>query len=190
MNFITEASGRIAQTAAHRPIHFMVIPALLASIAYLSIIDDYVPEHIRTQYKTGVSYYHPQGSASDLDKWIEIHDTTEYANANQISVIPLRFRRFHDAIPHIPNAIKISNNEQILIVPSENAGSTLEGLSVFTENGVTWKARNNDKISKYYDYARYGFRKIQDAIHNADNFDIILVFVAYQIGRASCRERV
>lgn len=179
LNFITEASGRIAQTAAHRPIHFMVIPALLASIAYLSIIDDYVPEHIRTQYKTGVSYYHPQGSASDLDKWIEIHDTTEYANANQISVIPLRFRRFHDAIPHIPNAIKISNNEQILIVPSENAGSTLEGLSVFTENGVTWKARNNDKISKYYDYARYGFRKIQDAIHNADNFDIILVFVAY-----------
>ncbi|RCK60852.1 3-hydroxy-3-methylglutaryl-coenzyme A reductase [Candida viswanathii] len=179
LSFITEASGRIAQTAAHRPIHFMVIPALLASIAYLSIIDDYVPEHIRAQYMSGVSYFHPQGSASDLDKWIEIHDTTQYANANQISVIPLRFRRFHDSIPQIANAIKISNNEQILIVPSDKAESTVEGLSEITENGITWRARNNDKLSKYYDYARYGLLRIQDAIHNADNFDILLVFVAY-----------
>ena len=78
LSFLTEVTGAIAQTSARRPIQFMVIPALLASIAYLSIIDDYIPEHIKSSSgSSGISYYHPYTSSHyksqpDLDKWTAI----------------------------------------------------------------------------------------------------------------------
>lgn len=189
LSFLTEVTGAIAQTSARRPIQFMVVPALLASIAYLSIIDDYIPEHIKSSSgSSGISYYHPYTSSHyksqpDLDKWTAIdkeHINDDiYTQANQISVIPLRFRRFQDVVPNVPNAIHISDNEQILIVPTDQIENSLDQLQEITNNGITWKARNNDKLAKYYDYIRYGLNKVQDAIQHAENFDILLIFVAY-----------
>ena len=60
-----------------------------------------------------------------------------FTQANQISVIPLRFRRFQDVVPNVPNAIHISDNEQILIVPTDQIENSLDQLQEITNNGIT-----------------------------------------------------
>ncbi|KAI5955607.1 HMG1 [Candida jiufengensis] len=181
LSFVPNTTGAIAKTAAHRPIHFIVIPALLASIAYLFISDDYIPDNLSSSLSNdniGINYYH---SPKKTDQWIPIDDIdiNKYSNSNHITLIPLRFRKFHNSIPKITNSIIINGNEQILLIDSNKVDNTLQDLNKFTQDGIQWKIRNDYKIGRYYDYFKYLFLKIQESIKNADNFDILLIFVAY-----------
>ncbi|KAI3404646.2 HMG1 [Candida oxycetoniae] len=158
-------TGAIAKTAATRPIHFLVVPALLASVAYLSIVDEYVPS------SDGISYYH---SPSPLNEWVHINEEQigDFANCEHITLAPVRFRSFH-TVPQLPNAISSNGNEQILLVDNET------NLDTITIDGVTWKLTEGHKIIKYYEYLRKEIYKLQESFEKADNFDIILILVAY-----------
>ncbi|CAK9438838.1 uncharacterized protein LODBEIA_P30620 [Lodderomyces beijingensis] len=157
---MSKVTGAIAKTAATRPIHFLVVPALLASIAYLSIVDEYLPQ------SDGITYYH---SASPSQDWVPIEKEIEEPQAQHITVVPIRFRSFH-TVPKVPNSIYQEGNEQILVVDGDD-------LNTITIDGETWKMTGGHM--KYYDYIRRGFYKVQESIKKADNFDIMLIIVAY-----------
>ncbi|CAI5758777.1 unnamed protein product [Candida verbasci] len=178
LSLITQATGNVARIAAHKPIHFIIIPALLASIAYLSIVDDYVPNlqtsSINSNYEGAVSYYHPKGN-NDINKWIQVDFPEEYSKAQHLNLIPIKFKSQNfQKIPQLENSLHM-DSEQVLIVDSDKLDQTFEQLNTI-EN---WKVRNNIHFKKYYNFIKSGYSKIQEAIQNADNFDIILIFVAY-----------
>lgn len=177
LGFITKTTSGLARTSAQRPIHFIIITALLASIAYLSVVDEYIPEY--SNYEGGISFYHPPGSDSYQD-WIQIEDVSAYPEALKVSVAPLRFRRSHSDLPEIPNTLAgVTSNERILIVESDKLQDSLREISTVSSNGITWKARHNNRITKYYEYLRAGVFKLKDLIQHAESFDIVLITVAY-----------
>ncbi|CAL1192144.1 unnamed protein product [Candida parapsilosis] len=182
LSFLQQVTGDLARTAAHKPIHFIVVPALLASIAYLSIIDDYIPDLSSITNENGLSYYHAAGPGSKLNDWIPVSPEeveAKYQSANQVTLIPLRFRRFHDAIPKVPNSVIISGNEQVLLVDSNKVESVLSDTKRIDNDGIQWKVRNDHKIARFYDSLKFLIYKVQESIKKADRFDVVLIFVAY-----------
>lgn len=179
IGLVKKVTSSLARVSAHRPIHVILITALLASIGYLSVVDEYVPETFKN-HESGVHYYHAPGS-SDYQDWKRISDISTYPDANLVSVVPLRFRRFHDSIiPEVEGTYNgLSSNERILIVESDKLDSKLQSIDKLSSGRGTWKARHNNKVTRYYDYGRQSFSKLQSLIQGAESFDIILITSAY-----------
>lgn len=175
---ISNTTSTLASISAHRPIHIIIATALLASIAYLSVVNEYVPENFEFDYS--ISYYHPPGT-SDYKNWMQIDDPNGYPKAERFSVAPLRFKRVHNQqIPLIENTFSGSNNnERILVTKTDELENTLKSMDKITYNGMTWKARHANRITKYYEYIRSGLLKIKSAIQGAEKFDVGLIAIAY-----------
>lgn len=175
---VNRISSRVSRTAAHRPIHFIIITALLASVSYLSLVDEYVPESYGST-KT-VSYYHPGGNTK-FSEWKQIDDATLFPEADQVYAVPLKFRRIHSyGIPAIEHTYSSSNDdERILITPTDMLSEDLRSLSKITYEGVTWKARNSYRLSRYFEYIKHSLVKVQNLIKGAEKFDVGLITGAY-----------
>ncbi|ODV80781.1 uncharacterized protein CANTADRAFT_88690 [Suhomyces tanzawaensis NRRL Y-17324] len=172
--FITDATSGLARLSAHRPIHFIIVSALLASVAYLSVVDEYVPDSFHN-YGAGVSYYHPPGYAK-YKNWVPLEDASLYPDATQISIVPLRFAR--SAAPALEHTFDgVDASHRLFIIESDQLDASLP--EKIHADGKTLKARHSQRIGKYYDYARFGLRKIKSLIQGAENFDILLITVAY-----------
>ncbi|KAK6456151.1 3-hydroxy-3-methyl-glutaryl coenzyme A reductase (HMG-CoA) [Scheffersomyces xylosifermentans] len=179
LGFVTKTTSALASTSAYRPIHYIIVTSLLASIAYLSVVDEYIPETFHTA-DSGISYYHPPGK-SDFNSWVQIDNPSEYPLANHVAIAPLRFKRIHHSeVPEIANTFRGTNdNERILVVDSDKLEASLQEISSISSNGITWQARNNNRIMKYYEYLRNSVSKVKNLVNNAESFDITLITVAY-----------
>lgn len=172
------ATASIARLAALRPIHFSIITCLLASIAYLAVVDEYVPGSFEKDHHQ-VMFYHPPGS-SEYNGWRRIEDSTPFEDADQYSIVTLKFQRFQTAsVPEVQDTIATSESERLLIVPSANLETALEKLNEISYDGVTWKARSDYFLRRYYGYARNAFLKLRALVQGAEAFDIGLISLAY-----------
>lgn len=178
LKLISNTTSALASISAHRPIHVIIVTALLASMAYLSVVNEYVPENFEFDYS--ISYYHPPGR-SDYKNWIKIDDPNSYPNADRFSVAPLRFKRVHNQkIPLVENTFSgINENERIMVTKTDELESTLKLIDKIAYDGMTWKARHTNRITKYYEYIRSGLLKIRSAIQGAEKFDVGLIAFAY-----------
>lgn len=174
---ITNFSAAVAKVSAHKPIHFAIVTALLASVAYLAVVEEYIPQTFDNSAE--VAYYHPPGSSS-YNGWVQIDEPQLYPDANQLTLVPLVFsRKHHNVVPEVPNSFAGASNERILIVPSGEVESKLSDLNKITYDGVTWKARSNNVVGQYYGYAKHAFNKLRSLAKGAENFDIALMSIAY-----------
>lgn len=177
LNFVTRVAASVASISAHRPIHFTIATSLLASIAYLAVVDEYIPESF--DQPGLVSYYHPPGS-SDYNGWVELADVSQYPDAEQLTLIPLVFKRMsQNAIPEIENSFPGVSSDRVLIVPSQTADQTLSDLAKFSYEGVTWKSTGNNMLRRYISYVKGGVSKLKALTEGAEKFDISLIAVAY-----------
>lgn len=176
LNTITRLSATVARVSAHKPIHFTIVTSLLASMAYLAVVDEYIPESFDA---SEVVFYHPPGSNA-YDKWVQIDDASIYPDADQLTLVPLVFNsNFHHEIPEIANAFDEAANERVLVVTTPETEATLAALNKITYDGVTWKARYNNLLGRYYGYAKQAAFKLYSLIQMAESFDIALIVVAY-----------
>lgn len=176
LNFITRMSAKVAKVSAHKPIHFTLVTLLLASVAYLAVVDEYIPESFDT---SEVLFYHPPGGSSH-DKWVQITDANVYPDADQLTLVPLVFSsKLHHEIPEIENAFDDAPNERVLVVPTSDSAATLSDLSKITYAGVTWKARSNNFLGRYLGLAKRAVFKLYSLAQMAESFDIALISVAY-----------
>lgn len=174
---ITKITAAVARISAHKPIHFTIITALLASVAYLAVVDEYIPDTF--DGLGNVVFYHPPGSTSS-DKWVQIEDAQAYPDADHLTLIPLVFaNKYHHEVPEIENAYHGAANERVLIVPTADAKSTVSALDKIPYEGVTWKARSNSVVGRYLGYAKHAFYKLRSVAQGAENFDIALISLAY-----------
>lgn len=177
MGLTSKVLGSIAKFSANRPIHVIITIAILASISYLSIVNEYIPEF----ETSSMSYYHGPGDTK-FNNWIEIDNLDDYQNINKhLTLVPFKFRKIHnDNFPEIENALYgINNNERFLIIDSEQTEDTLKGLDTITHNGITWKIRNSNRLSHYFEYLRFAILKVKFLIQGAETFDVGLITFAY-----------
>lgn len=176
LNSITTFSAKVAQVSAHKPIHFTLVTLLLASMAYLAVVDEYIPESFDT---SEVLFYHPP-TGSAHDNWVQISDPNIYPDADQLTVVPLVFsNKLHHAVPEIENAFDDAPNERVLVVPTAESETALTSLAKITYDGVTWKARSNNFLGRYISLAKRAVLKLYSLAQMAENFDIALIAVAY-----------
>lgn len=150
---------------------------MLASVAYLAVVDEYIPDSFDQLGK--ITFYHPPGSSSH-DKWVQIDDALSYPEADQLTLVPLVFKNTHNyAIPEFENSYVGSANERVLIVPTLDAELTVSEFDKITYEGVTWKARSYSVVGRYLGYAKHAFHKLRLLAQGAENFDIALMSLAY-----------
>lgn len=177
LNYITSATANLARLSAHKPIHVTLLTLLLVSIAYLAVVDEYIPGLVESN--RSVSYYHPPGS-SDYSNWTQIDDPAAFPDADAVSLVPFVFRRRNDLLlPNIPDTITGAHYEKILVVKLSALSSKLESLNKITADGVTWKARHNNKVVRIFEHAKSAYEKVCNLIQGAETFDIGLITVAY-----------
>lgn len=177
LHYLQTATANLARLSAHKPIHVTLITSLLVSIAYLAVVDEYIPSLLENN--GSVSYYHPKGS-SDYLKWIQIDDVAAYPDADAVSLVPLVFRRKHShVLPNVPDTITGAHYEKILVVKSNALDSKLGSLTRITADGVTWKARSHNKVARLLEHGKLAYEKVCFLIKGAETFDIGLITVAY-----------
>ncbi|EGW34765.1 3-hydroxy-3-methyl-glutaryl coenzyme A reductase (HMG-CoA) [Spathaspora passalidarum NRRL Y-27907] len=182
LSLIAQVTSAVAKKAAHNPIHFIIVPSFLAAIAYLAIVDEYILEDSLSFLEGSVNtntksyYYPPTDSTASTDDWIQIQDVNQYPDAKRYYVVPTKFKPvLNHELPHLNHTIAGPSVFEPIIV-SETAPESVETL---VEDGITWKLGPFNRISKYYDYFTHALANIQDSIQKADNFDIVLIIVAY-----------
>lgn len=175
---VTLVTASIARLAALRPIHFSIITCLLASIAYLAVVDEYIPGSFDKDLHQEM-FYHPPGS-SDYGGWKRVDDAALYEMAEHFSIVPMKFQRFQSAsVPEILGTIVTSDTERLLIIPSNELLSVMEDLNEISYDGVTWKARSDYFLRRYFSYARNTFAILRSIVQGAEAFDIVLISLAY-----------
>ncbi|CAH2351098.1 3-hydroxy-3-methylglutaryl-coenzyme A reductase 1 [[Candida] railenensis] len=183
LTLVKRGTTALASISAHRPIHVILITALFASVAYLSVVDEYIPEFFRADQS--LSYYHPPSSSQNFNDWIPISNDdiiNSYPEAEHLVMVSLRFKRSHNnPIPEISDSFRGSTeNERILITKNDSIDTKLDAIDKITSSeGITWKARHHNRITKYYEYVKYGITNLKESISNAENFDIGLISLAY-----------
>lgn len=174
---VTSAAARLARRAAQRPIQYSIVTSLLASIAYLIVVEEYIPESVDSLDQ--VHYYHPPGSAS-YSKWSKVDDISAYTDAASFAVVPLQIKSPHMlALPELDNTVIGINDERLLIVPTESLDTSLQNLSKITIDGVSYKPASSSKLRQLYRYAHMIFEKLQSLVRGAEAFDIGLITIAY-----------
>lgn len=174
---VTHVAMSLAKLAALKPIHFSIVTCLLAAVAYLIAVEEYIPDSVETSRQA--FYFHPLGSLS-YNKWVKVEDITPYAEADQFTIVPLSFRRIHAwPVPEIPNTVPGVNDERLLIVPSDSLSASLESINKISTDGFTWKVRSNYRLRRVFEYVRLVFSKLTSMIKGAEAFDIILISLAY-----------
>ncbi|CUM66104.1 uncharacterized protein PRCAT00003759001 [Priceomyces carsonii] len=176
---ITKSLTALSRTSANRPIHVIIITGLLASIAYLSVVEEYAPGNL-DKSESSVQFYHPPGS-SDYKDWVHIDDSLAFNGADQVVVVPLRFKRIHDnRIPEVKGSFKgLNSNERVIITTPEEYETTLKSIDKIVDNNITWKVIQHNKITKYYEYLRSAIINCKASIQGAEKFDIGLIGIAY-----------
>lgn len=169
----------LTKFSTQRPIHVIIITALFASVSYLIVVDEYISNRINN-HESGLIYYHSPGSTS-IDSWKKIDDAGQYPEALKMSMVPLIFKKTNNySIPKIPNTMKGRNkNERLLIVESESLEEVLEQIKVVRYKGIEWKLTHKNGVTKYYNYARKTYAKVNKLIHVAEVFDVALMSFAY-----------
>lgn len=177
LQMISRASAAVARASANRPIHIAIVVSLLALVAYLAVVDEYLPEGFDDI--SGLKLYHPPGKHS-YSKWSPVEDAANYQDADAITIVPLKFRQLeNEPIPEIEGAVHGPNGERILVLPSDNLEESLLSLGKLTYGDVTWKVRSHSSISRLWGYARHGIHRLQSLVHGAETFDIGLISAAY-----------
>ncbi|ODV95543.1 hypothetical protein PACTADRAFT_34109 [Pachysolen tannophilus NRRL Y-2460] len=193
-SIVTKPAAMLSKTSASYPIHTLITLTLLASYAYLSIVDEYIVRgsnlnnnnggsgYVNPQVVGEVSFYHPHGS-NDYNNWIEIEDYSQFSNdVDHIAVTYLTFKdvKNHE-LPEIKDSFQsMVKNERILITDFDGKDKVLANLNKLTSSdGTNWKLRHPNGLESYSDYAKLIFQRLENCIRGAETSDITLIVIAY-----------
>lgn len=175
----------VGKLAALRPIHTLIFTSLMASVAYLSIVDQYISEGGLSYDEAAtdvVSYFY---SGKSSDSWVQVSDSSKISPAAEhYHIIPLQFKRVGGyEIPQMENAYTQLEDPLVTFVitkDQETAENEHSYDQLVADDGSVWRYRNyHTKLSKYSDYVVGVYTKVLNLIQGAETFDIAIVTLAY-----------
>ncbi|CCH45937.1 3-hydroxy-3-methylglutaryl-CoA reductase [Wickerhamomyces ciferrii] len=182
LNGLATVLAFIGKLSALHPIHTLIVTSLLASIAYLNIVENYVGDsfNFTDSTYTLTNYYHPSGSK---DSWVQVDDLSKISqDVEHYNIVPFQFKRGGDSqIPEIANSYSDESDEQVqFLITKENETSDLELNQLVSEDGTIWRFRDfHAKLGRYSDLVLKAYNKVSKLILGAEPFDIAIVTVAY-----------
>lgn len=175
--------AQVGKISASHPIHALVATSLLASFAYLSVIEHYIGEgglNYDAPTSNTVHYY----KAPTASSWSQITDLNELSDEfSHYNVVPLQFKRAGEhRLPNVEDAV-VNGEEfvKFIITGNDEFAQDENSLkSLVADDGSVWRYRNyHSKLAKYSDYATKAYTKVTNLIKGAEPFDIALVTLAY-----------
>lgn len=181
LNGLASVLAFIGKLSALHPIHTLIVTSLLASIAYLSIVEEYIGEGFSYADSSSnlVNYYH---SSSAKSPWVQVDDFSKISqDAEHFDVIPFQFKRGGVLeLPEIANSYSSDDEQVKFLITKENETTDAEITQLISSDGTVWKFRDfHAKLGKYSDLIIKGYNKVSKLILGAEPFDIAIVTVAY-----------
>ncbi len=180
-----------ATHSAHKPFHVIILVSVIACFAYLSVLDEYVPEF---STPSAVSYYYPgikdhdQSALLKESKWSIIDNSTFPRDATHYALLTFRLVGQKDDEEFINADISgsfagDSPYERKLVVPYNQIDEVVPTLSEIKpknkESQTVWKLRPYRNTLHWKERILLVWNRLQNAINRADTFDIVLVSSAY-----------
>lgn len=182
LNGLASILAFIGKLSALHPIHTLIVTSLLASFAYLSIVEEYIGQGFNYADSNSnlVNYYH--SSSGKGGPWVQVDDLSKISqDVEHFNIVPFQFKRGGNLeLPEIANSYSYDDEQVKFLITKENETSDLETSQLISSDGTIWKFRNfHAKLGKYSDLAVKGYNKVSKLILGAEPFDIAIVTVAY-----------
>lgn len=166
IHFLVSWAASLSRACSNRPIHAIVILSLLASAAYLTLVEEYLSTPILQSSEA--SFYHPAGNA----QWTIVDDATAEKEAVHYVVTPLRFiNDKKSSQPIVPGAFQDLNQQYVL---SENVPDSFVG-----QDGTTWNVRHGNRLSRQFEYLKNRVYGMSQLFQGAEAMDIGMIALAY-----------
>ncbi|RDW25091.1 hydroxymethylglutaryl-coenzyme A reductase-domain-containing protein [Yarrowia lipolytica] len=173
------AIGKIVGFAVNRPIHTVVLTSIVASTAYLAILDIAIPGFEGTQ---PISYYHPAAKSYDNPAdWTHIAEADIPSDAYRLAFAQIRVSDVQGGeAPTIPGAVAVSDLDHRIVMDYKQwAPWTASNEQIASENHI-WKHSFKDHVAfSWIKWFRWAYLRLSTLIQGADNFDIAVVALGY-----------
>lgn len=166
LNHLSRSTAALARFSAHRPIHVLLATLLLATVAYLAAVDQYIPalDEAAHYYNSGAGEWRPCAPH-------------EHPGAERLTLVPLVFAGHH-APPPLPHLVP-HGAEQLLVVDLARAAAALHELGALEHDGVTWRPRSGHRVHRVVEYAKKAAARVGALARAAQPFDMVLMLAAY-----------
>lgn len=166
IHFMVSWAASLSRACSNRPIHAIVILSLLASAAYLTLVEEYLSTPILQSSET--SFFHAAGNAH----WDVVDKATGEKDADQFIVTPLRFiADKKSSQPIVPGAFQDANQQYVL---SQDIPDSFVG-----QDGTTWNVRHGNRLSRQFEYLKNRVYGMSQLVQGAEAMDIGMIALAY-----------
>ncbi|KAK9479150.1 hydroxymethylglutaryl-coenzyme A reductase-domain-containing protein [Lipomyces japonicus] len=182
-NILMRLLTAIARPSSSHPIQTVVFIALLASTAYLSILDISVPNHGSSEPA------HFYRSASPIGQWKAIEDPAKFPLAAHYAYVPLKFNDTTVApVPQLNTSIVIGGqSERAAFLPYNDLKSWTESvkdLPVPVEgasqwSGWVWHLSNSHRGFSWTEWFKFSYSRFVSQVKSAETFDVAIMTIAY-----------
>ena len=165
----------VGRISARHPIHTLIVSSVLAAVAYLAVVQQYMSNGFSYDEPAAVMFYH---GASANQHWIAVDDLSKVpVDVDHYNVVPFQFRRAGEyKEPVLPGIVEL--DEVKFVVSQSDAAEQWQQLTA--EDGTVWRSRAyHGKLGKYSDMVVGAFNKVLNLVRGAETFDIALVTCAY-----------
>ncbi|KAK9457909.1 hydroxymethylglutaryl-coenzyme A reductase-domain-containing protein [Dipodascopsis uninucleata] len=191
-NIIGRVLAKVARPSSTHPIHTIVFIALLASTAYLSVLDLSIPSH---EQKLPSHLYLSSIAGSE---WKQVDDPSTYPMASHYAFVQLRFNDPNVPVPTVTNTIKSENgHNRTGLIPYDNLKSwtgAVHELSpldvdpaelIAQENiddvpsGWVWHLSTSRRGFAWGEWFKFSYSRFMKQLKSAEAFDVAIMFLAY-----------
>lgn len=183
----------VAKVSSFHPIHTLIITCLFASIAYLSIVDQYFSLSSSSEVISSAS---PFSSAQDYassdlshyyvsprtQEWVKVSDLSKITpDVDHYNVFPYQFRRGDESsFPIVNNSISDSLDSSVKFIVTKSGQEEPIQSELIAADGTVWEYKTyHTKLSKYSESITNIFNKLVGLIQGAETFDIAIISLAY-----------
>ncbi|KAH3682700.1 hypothetical protein WICPIJ_006328 [Wickerhamomyces pijperi] len=185
----------VAKVSSFHPIHTLIVTCLLASIAYLSIVDQYfslssstaevvsgssVSSSTQSSYSpSDLSYYYISPRTKE---WVKVSDLTKITSEiEHYNVFPYQFGRGEDVtFPALENSLSDSSDSSVKFVITKNFQDEPVQSALIANDGTVWEYKTyHTKLSKYTESVMNVYHKLVSLLQGAETFDIAIIALAY-----------
>ncbi|KAK9446624.1 hydroxymethylglutaryl-coenzyme A reductase-domain-containing protein [Limtongia smithiae] len=181
---LARALAAVSRASTTHPIHTIVLIGLVASTAYLSILNISVPHAAQL---APAHLYHSSAPASE---WKQIADPAKFPAASHYAFVKLRFDDTDVALPILNNSVPVlSPLERGVLVPYADLKEWTDSVRELAPagspdanaalSGWVWHMSMAKRGFAWIEWFKFSYSRFIQLLRNAETFDVTVIGMAY-----------